>query len=454
MNDINEEIGIYAVAPKQKRLAERLTTAFYYLFLHPVALVVGDVLWILVGIATVSWAFRNTAGVVLSVVLTVVLIIIAFVYSSVFMRYLYTRFASFAFGNPVFGRLGGLDKHNFFTMLRLTSRVRIDLKETDREQAKQFCELDNDITEAIFKERYYQLFEEQYKQSGVNIEEKWQELWQTKILKVGEGKDTFENARHTDNLIFRLLPLKLQYGYLLMMPFLKFFQLIGLCLIAAYLAQWVQLLTVFQVVVGLNFLLSALWYITHNYKMSEISLNAIDPNTVSATIYQRFADRINALQNKILNPINIAVDKSYFGYMRAYQLRYILAYTSLNSLFVLLLLILVMGSHALAGGVQHYVQSWYIPFAVGILLLPPVFYLGFLFISMVIQHFRKVIGALVVGITTAVLPFVIYYLVKGQFQINEVQNGIWAALSGITTIISTIVASQFKEILESDHSQN
>ncbi|QQS30316.1 MAG: hypothetical protein IPM47_05035 [Sphingobacteriales bacterium] len=451
MQNINhDELGIYSSAPKSSvHFVERLTKAFYYLFLHPRAVIAGDILWVLVGIGSVTWFFRNSGNIWLSVILCIALLGISLAYSNILPR-IYTWFTTLFFGKPVFGKLGGLDRVTFFTILKSSPKIRIDLKESEKEIAKKFCELDNDLTEGLFRERYYALYGEQASREGTDMEAQWKNLWENKLLMVGTGKATFQNVRNTENLGFRVMPLKLQNATMLISPFIKFFQLFGIVLIVAYLAEWMSLLTAIQIMVALNLILSIFWYLLYSYNMSDIALIVPDETVLSKDLYQKHADKISGLQNKSIKPINITIENSFFTDIRTHQLRFIGAFTLLNSLYILGMLLLVVGAQALFIGLGEPASKWYLLFGLGILLLPIGFYVGFFFISVIIQHFRKVLGSLVVGVTTAVLPFFIYYLIKGQLQINEVQNGIWAALSGITTILSTIVASQFREILESE----
>jgi hypothetical protein len=452
MENINhDELGIYSSAPKTSRnFVQRLTSVYQYLFLQPKAILIGDIIWVLVGIGAVTWAFRHTGSILFSIIVSIVLLGVSLAYSHFLPRF-YIWFSAVFFGKPVFGKLGGLDRLSFFTLLKSTPKMRIDLKESEKELADRFCELDNELTEALFKERYYALYGEQAGKDGTDIEAQWKALWENKMLIVGTGKQTFQSIRNPENLAFRIMPMKLQYASMLISPFIKFFQLFGICLIVAYLANWVALLTVIQVMVALNLILSIFWYLLYSYNMSEIALLVPDESIISPNIFRQFAEKIKALQSITLKPLNITIENSFFADIRSYQLRFIGAFTLLNSLYILGLLLIVMGAHALLiGGLVGASLNWYLSFALGALLLPVAFYIGFYFISVIIQHFRKVLGSLVVGVTTAVLPFFIYYLIKGQLQINEVQNGIWAALSGITTILSTIVASQFREILESE----
>lgn len=446
----HEELGIYSSVPASEKAVQRLTQVLYYLFLHPVSVVIGDVIWVLAGIAAVTWGFRASGGTGWWVLLIAILLGFSFIYARVVAQYLFPGFTGMFFGKPVFGKLGGMDKLTFFTLLNTAQKMRIDVKETDKPLTTQFCELDNDITEALFKERYFALYAEQAQKENIDLEAEWKNIWENKILPVGTDKVSFKSARTPDNLAFRMMPLKLQYASTLISPFIKFFQLIGICLIAAYLAKAISLLSVIQIIVALNLILSAFWYVIYAYNMSEIQLMVPDDSVLSGNVFQQFANRLREMQNKSLRPLNVTVENSFFSDIRKYQLRYILCFTFLNSLFVLLMLGIAFIAHMVLGGFAPYTLSWYLPFAAGAFLLPVAFYVGFYFISIIIQHFRKVLGSLVVGITTAVLPFFIYYLIKGQLQINEVQNGVWAALSGITTVLSTIVASQFKEILETE----
>ncbi|OWY20669.1 hypothetical protein C7N43_00270 [Sphingobacteriales bacterium UPWRP_1] len=450
----HEDLGIYSSVPASERAVQRLTKVLYYLFLHPTAIILGDIVWILAGIAAVSWAFRQSGSMVWSLLLSALLAGVAYGYSIVLNRYIFPWFLGQFFGKPVFGRLGGMDRFSFFTLLKTAQKMRIDIKDTDKPLSQQFCELDNDLTEAMFKERYFALYAEQAQKEGIDLEAEWKNLWETKMLSVGTDNVTFNKARVPENLAFRMMPLKLQFASSLISPFIKFFQLIGICLLATYLTGFLPLLSIIQVLVALNLILSVFWYMIYSYNMSEVQLLVPDESVLSPGLFQQFAGRLQSMEHKSLRPLNITVENSFFTDIRRYQLRYIICFTLLNSLFVLLMLLVAYLAHLALGNANPYALSWYLPFAAGALLLPVAFYMGFYFISIIIQHFRKVLGSLLVGITTAVLPFFIYYLIKGQFQISEVQNGIWAALSGITTVLSTIVASQFKEILESEPKTN
>lgn len=443
-----QNLGIYADLPMSRRIVEWLSRSVTWLFLRPWSVIIGDAVWVLVSIFALTTHFRHfNQGVFANVLLFSVLAGFTYIYGNLVTRFLLPKVYQWLFGQPVFGILGGFDKSTFFTLLNTSKLTKLSLNKEDQKIAEEFCEIDNELTKDIFRERYFQV----YQHANIPIEEleeSWERVWKNQILPVSSGKISFEEARKTSNIAFRILPLQLQNMSVLISPFIKFFQLISVCLIATFLANTHSLLFAIQVIVSLNLILSLLWYMLHSYQVSEVPLLTDNLQQLPKNIVERFGERLHRFAGKVLIPQNITIDRAYFSEIRNYQARFILLYTLLNTFFLLCLIgITLLIDFALGSQV---VLAWYKQFTFGLLLLPFAFLMGFYFISIIIQNLRKVAASVLVGLTTAILPFVIYYLVTGNFEVEKVQNGIWASIVGIVGVLSTTIAGQFKEILESD----
>lgn len=443
-----ENLGIYADVPVSRRLVDWLSRMVNLLFLRPWSMIIGDAVWVLVSIFALTTHFRYfNQGVFPTLLLFTILAGFTYLYGSFASKYILPKVYQWLFGKAVFGMLGGFDKTTFFTLLNTSKLTQFGFRKEDELLAKEFCEVDNDLTKDLFKERYFEI----YQNSNISpeeLQESWERIWQNQVLTVNSGKISFEEARKTDNIAFRILPFQLQNMSLIISPFIKFFQLISVCLIATFLSNTHSLLFAIQVIVALNLILSLIWYMLHSYQISEVPLLANNLQHLPVHIVERFGERLKRFAGKILVPKNVTIDKAYFSEIRNYQARYILLYTLLNTFFLICLLSITFLMDYIMG--TQTVLAWYQQFSFGLLLLPFAFLLGFYFISIIIQNVRRVAASVLVGLTTAVLPFVIYYLVTGNFEIEKVQNGIWASIVGIVGVLSTTVAGQFKEILESD----
>ena len=443
-----QNLGIYSDIPISRRVVDWLSRTVNLLFLRPWAMIIGDAIWVLVSIFALTTHFRYfNQGIFSTLVLFAVLAGFTYFYGNLVTSYIVPKVYQWLFGKAVFGILGGFDRETFFTLLNTSKFMTLKMREEDQAMAEEFCEVDNELTKALFKERYFEI----YQNSAASIEEleeSWERVWENQVLPVSTGKVSFEEARKTDNIALRILPLQLQNMSLLISPFIKFFQLISVCLIATFLANTHSLLFAIQVVVALNLILSLIWYILHSYQISEVPLLANNLQHLPQSIVERFGEKLQKFVGKVLIPKNIHISKAYFSEIRNYQARHILLYTSLNTFFLLCLLSIVFLAGFIFGSNIGWI--WYKQFAMGLLLLPLAFLLGFYFISIIIQNFRRVGASIVVGLTTAVLPFVIYYLISGNFEIEKVQNGIWASIAGIVSVLSTTIAGQFKDILEGE----
>ncbi|MEZ4883304.1 MAG: hypothetical protein R3E32_01115 [Chitinophagales bacterium] len=446
--DQEQNLGIYSDIPVSRRIVDWLSRMVDLLFLRPWSMIIGDAVWVLVSIFALTAHFRYfTQNAMSNILLFVILAGFTYIYGNLVTSHIIPRTYQWFFGRAVFGLLGGLDKATFFTLLNTSKLTKFSMKAEDQAIAEEFCEVDNDLTKALFRDRYYEI----YKNANVSpeeLEESWERVWENQVLPVSSGKVSFEEARKTDNIALRVLPLKFQNMSLLISPFIKFFQLISVCLIATFLANAHSLLFAIQVIVALNILLSLVWYMLHSYQISEVPLLTANLQYFSQSIIDRFGERLNKFAGKVLIPKNITIDRAYFSEIRNYQARHILLYTILNTFFLLCMLGITFFMDIVLG--TNIALVWYKQFAIGLLLLPFVFLLGFYFISIIIQNVRRVTASVLVGLTTAVLPFVIYYLVTGNFEVEKVQNGIWASVAGIVGVLSTTIAGQFKEILESE----
>ncbi len=443
-----QNLGIYADVPRSRRIVEWLSRMVNLLFLRPWSMIIGDAVWVLVSIFALTTHFRYfNQGILPTLLLFAILAGFTYLYGNLVTNYIVPKVYQWLFGNAIFGMLGGFDKATFFTILNTSKLTHIHLRAEDQELAEEFCEVDNELTKDLFKERYFEI----YQNSNIppeELEESWERVWQNQVLSVNSGKISFEEARKTENIAFRILPLQLQNMSLIISPFIKFFQLISVCLIATFLSNTHSLLFAIQVIVALNLILSLVWYMLNSYQVSEVPLLANNLQHLPQHVVERFGERLKKFVGKVLIPKNVTMDRAYFSEIRNYQARFILLYTILNTFFLLCLLGITFLIDLILG--SNTVLTWYKQFTFGLLLLPFAFLLGFYFISIIIQNVRRVAASVLVGLTTAVLPFVIYYLVTGNFEVEKVQNGIWASVVGIVSVLSTTIAGQFKEILESN----
>lgn len=444
-----EQLGIYSNTPFLEKIVRGIYTVVYFLFLNPVSFLLTDILYGILIVLLVSSKFRFFSGTpAMNWLVGIVLFIVFIIWGVLIVNYFFRWFNRVVFGRPVFGKIGGVDRTTFFTVLETSQNMEFKFGEDD-EYIKSFNQLDAEITEYLLKSNYVRLVDNDDSLSDGDIESRWKAVWEDQILNVGKGGLTTRDYLADDNLASRVIPGILSQSAQVIGPFINVFQLIMIYSLIRYLNGETQLLVTIQTGVFLTFILTILWFIFHAFQVSEIQL-FVNYDNLPAEIKEKFAGKAKSFIGRKLYPLKITLTNRYYALVRGYTLRQILI-TLVNSALGLVMIGLILGFEVLRNSAdREAIFAWYQQLAIGMLIIPVFFYIGFYLISVLIQNFRQVLLVLITGLLTAALPFIFNYLVTGNFPVNDVQVAINSAVSGLGVALSALVIANIKTLVEGE----
>jgi hypothetical protein len=449
----DRDLGIQSNTPLAGKIAEILGIIIYLLFLNPVAFFLTDLLWIILSALVISHTLREELQRGFwGFLIVVLLVLVSVVWGAMLNAFLMGWFNRLVFGRPIFGKVGGADRVSFYTSLRASRLLHIEIDEADRDLAREFDRLDMDVTKYLLHQNYQAFINKRFAgdpDALAKVGGEWEDVWENKLLNMGLPDYKLRDAFDLDNIAYRVVPLKLTASASLISPLLKFFQLAMLYMVARVLNADSPLITAVQVAVFASLILSILWNIYHSYRISELEF-AGNYENLPADVQEHFAERFAPFLGKSLPLRRVTVDKEYYGLVRSYQMRHILI-TALNTLLMLLWIGLLLLIALLTRSIDRdYVFTWYRDFSLGILLIPPIFYVGFYLVSIFVQSFRSFLAAVVAGAVSAVLPFGITYLATGQFEFDDVNSAISSIVAGLGVAIATLIVTNLTSALSSE----
>jgi hypothetical protein len=449
----DRELGIQPNTPLVGKIAEILGIIIYLLFLNPVAFFLTDLLWIVLSALVISHTLREQLQRGLwGFLIVVALVLVAVVWGAMLNAFLMGWFNRLVFGRPIFGRVGGADRVSFYTSLRASRLLHIEIDEADRDLAREFNRLDMDVTKYLLHQNYRAFINKRFAgnpEALAEAEGGWEDVWDKKLLNMGLPDYKLREAFGLDNIAYRVVPLKLTASASLISPLLKFFQLAMIYMVARVLNADSPIITAAQVAVFVTLILSILWNIYHSYRVSELEF-AGNYESLPPDVQEHFADRFEPFLGKSLPLRRVTVDKEYYGLVRSYQMRHILI-TALNTILMLLWVGLLLLIALLTRSIdRNYVFSWYRDLSLGILLIPLIFYVGFYVVSIFVQSFRSFLSAVVAGAVSALLPFGITYLATGEFEFNDVNSAISSIVAGLGVAIAALIVNNMTSALSGE----
>lgn len=206
------------------------------------------------------------------------------------------------------------------------------------------------------------------------------------------------------------------------------------------------LLTGVQIGVALSLVLAGVWYafVLHNLSAAQLTFLGLPAST-----HKEFADDIQKLEGNEIRPKNIRVKKGFYGIVRNYQLRLLLGSLLVDSSILLLLLAAIHGVILLVDPqYARSIGSYHAVIAYGILVAAAGLASSFYVFSVLLQNFRKVSAALIAAVLSAGLPFLLDYLLGGQFDTSGLRAAIFAGSGGLTAALVTVITSNVKSSME------
>ncbi len=351
-------------------------------------------------------------------------------------------------GEPVFGKLGGLQRKVFFTMLHCSKLMKYEFSGSDAELVKEFNEFDSKLTKRAFEKRFDELVERQELELPEDGDAAWETVWE-KLLTYGDSNSTFKDMIDIENhgarfLIFRLLSLAAHVGRLTLL-----FQFVMLYIIARYALGDITLVSTINSGLFSIFILSLYVFASFSVNITELTLYGfLNKTAVPPELVVEFSEEAEKFSGVRVIAKKTVVQKGFLGQIGRYFQRVICvsffnAIVSLPILgFACLLHWLFYGLDGV-GGFQVYITL-----AVGSLILPTALAAGFRLFLWILENVGVFLAPIIYALLVAILPKVISYLVTGDIDLTETENVVTAAIAGLTTLIGTTIALRASKRVE------
>jgi hypothetical protein len=454
MNDPHA-LGIYSEVPLLDKVQSFLGRALYVLFGNPTANLLWDLLFIVVAAFVFTHELRANAENTLVEALVIVIFIVVFlIWGSILGKYIFPRFSAAVFGQPVFGKIGGMQTRLFFTALKCSDAIQFEFDKGDLKVIKQLSDIDSDLTQDLLKIKYREIAGLEGEANQAALEKKWKKVWKDQILKVSTREPSgrvlaFADFISTTNFAARIEPIKIQAVMNLILPIMLLFQTVMLLLIFNYLEANIALITVIQGGLAMSFIISSLLFSFHSHQNTEISIiGSVAP--FPPEIEKQYTERLEKLVDKKLHPIKVTVKKHYLSVIRdffALPLFWIGCVLNAFTCLLLLGLTVLIGFLWFGAGMVN-LLPWYRDLAVAFLLVPLGFLAAYYISFLTLQHARLLVAPVIIGLLAAVLPFLISYLFTGQIDFSQAQNSIIAAGTAIVSGIVAAITAQVKSAIE------
>ncbi len=351
-----------------------------------------------------------------------------------------------SFGGPVYGKLGGLGRKLFFINLKASDAIEIELDPLDAKKLKDFLQLLINYEQARLKLAYRELVYSPIhgEIDQADFESKWTSIWEDQILEL-----------QTDHLKFKDVLKNSNYAYLFasgsilqMTPRMSrlfiLFQLASLYLVALLLRDRIQFLFVIQAGVFLSFIFALLWYIAVSFSYNKF-FTFVDLDSIPESLREKYWEPLKSLSGILFQPRELRVRSKFYAVMREFQVRLILSGINYSGGALLL-----VGACFLIARLLNIpeLEFWYSSLAVAVLVAPIFLGLGFYLISIILQSSRQVVAPLIAGLLGAALPFVIEFIITGEFKLDLAENAVSSVISGLGILLTTVVTTHIQETVE------
>lgn len=353
------------------------------------------------------------------------------------------------FGKPIFGRLGGPPRSIFFTGLKASEAIEIELGDDDAEKMSGFINLTTELEEESLKLVY---LNQVYNPNEVPIdeeefEEQWSQIWEDQILELRTGNLTYRDALDKTNFAYSLASGNMALMAPLMDRLLLVFMIVILYLAARVLNGRMDSFLVVQIGVFLSFILSIVWYIAYSFQSGTIQL-FVNLDQISDDLQSKFAKSLLAYEGTVIHPMRLMLKKKFFALMRGFQSRFILSsltYT-IGGLFLVGAIMVGLRIWSIMN-----MTEWYQYMAITLLIIPFFFLLGFYIISLILEYSKQVVAPIVAGLVGAALPFAIEFIATGELPLDDLNNALSSVISGIGILLATTLATLLRKRMEGEN---
>ena len=450
---------IYSDIPILDRLQRITAVILSILFANNIS----RILWDMTYMAVVCIVFTHELRLLVrstfvNSMIVIILVVVFVVWSSLLYKFMLPLYSRLVFGSAVFGKLGGLPRKTFFTILKCADAIGFEFRPTDLERVKTWCTLNREVTEQSIKYSYRTALLNESATSEIpdDFHQKWSSMWQERILRISTQNTagdtiTLDDHLADNNFASTVEPIKLQSVTTLISPTFLAFQIVMMILIAKYLNHLINLITVIQIGLFVSLVISLLLFNFHAHQNSEVAVLG-NVATLPEDIAGSLGERIKALGNQPFKPLKVRIKKDYLSLVRDYFALILFWFGGvLNAITSLLFLalIVVIGFIFRSESISD-ILPWYKNMAIGLSLIPFGMLVGYYVAFFTLQYAKVLLAPIIVGILAAVLPYGLVYVFTGKIDLSQVQNSVWAAGAGIVASLVTAVTAQVKGALEGE----
>jgi hypothetical protein len=454
---------IYSEVPLLDKLQGITAKTWNLLFANPISRILWELIYLVTVTLIFTYQFRSLAhSLLFSILMMAVLVIFFFFLDFLSYKFILPLVSNFVLGAPVFGKIGGLPQKFFFTVLKCADAIHFDFKPADLDRVKEWGRIDRDVTEQTLKNNYRAALLKELKTTDVpaDFDEKWSGVWQENILTLGTKNSsgemiTLDDFLADDNFASTVEPLKLQVVTALISPTYVAFQIIMIFFIDKYIRNQINMVTMLQVSLFFSLIISLLLFNFHAHQNAEIPFIGIVSPPVPKAIADLFTERLKNIGKQPFRPSKVTIKKPYISLIRNYFAKF---FFWVGGVVNACLTLLILGVSLLLGLILHpasfnTILPWYKDMAIGLALMPLGILAGYYVAFFTIQYARVLVAPIIIGILAAILPYALGYLFTGRIDFAQIQNGVWAAVSGISASLVTAITSQVKSNLEGSADQ-
>lgn len=452
MADVGE-LGIYSETPALDQWQKRLSALLVILFGNNRAMILWDLCFILLATWTVSHAARlhSTSSLFRGVIFVLLLIV-----TVAWGRLLAVRFlpliTAMEFGGPIYGALGGSPRRLYFLCIRCANAIQFNFAPDDLETVRTFGRIDTDITEWQLKTAYRRLLESRNSDKLQQFDQNWNRVWQDEILsmKIRIGPNKFITCREAfseDNAGLRIEPLKLTAVGIIVAVIMKMIQVVVIVMLAAYLDGRIHMLTVVQTGLCLSLVMCLIVFNYHSHQNSEIPLLG----SIVGELPEDIENRLRPLVGKVVRPNKVTVNKRYLTMVQNYFAELLANATLVNTALLLVLVLLTLGiTRILQPAVFHAVVPWYKSFSIGLICIPVFLFVSYHAIFFALRNLKLFFAPVIIGLLTALLPYLFTYLAGGRVSLDQIHNSYLAVFTGLAGGLTASITARVKKNLEAD----
>lgn len=444
-----DKLDIYRERPLSVRLTEFLARVVALLLLWPPMVLI----WSIVLLFAFSFVFSRPvrhAGIgfwrdsIVVITMVLVQLLIAITVGRFLNRICY--------GRPWFGKLSKEPRSLVATVLRASNELSFRLDDNNRQLMQKLADLNRDIMKWLMGRQYRiihsgradytvastRIRRRLFRDRPDDIEVRWKDTWQEKVLESSSGGCTVAQAFEPDSYAWVTVPNRLTSLLSAVTGMTWFYETVVLWLLLSRLGSGSSLLPVFQVAVGFSVVTTLIIFLYHSYNLPDIYI--ISPQELmqqhrwtlmpkarregeelTKALDKEFGERLGSFSGKSISIVSVKVSPRYLSLVRNYYARS-LAYECVMDSLIGFVLILIATAFLWFFGIKGEPNiSWlYTRLAIALALMPAAIVgIHFLIFTLVAQ-FRRFITLAVTGALITFTPLAANYLFAGRLPASPV----------------------------------